>query len=199
MNIPRRFRDATDPMAAKEWFVPLVERYMADPAARRREGQGVLLAGANGCGKTWTVLALAVELGHRVGRNLDVVYINSAELVNRVYRFGAPEFLADRGQTFDTAVETCTVLVVDDLGHEIRSDGAGNKIAISKLTRLLRKRSDNLRLTFVTTNLPLSDESSKSLSSELGPSVRSLLDELCPFQLDVDDEAPDLRYPDGGL
>lgn len=192
MIIPRRFRDARDPSQAKECFRDLVDAYLADPDARHRKGEGVVLAGANGCGKTWTACALALGLGDRLGRRLDVVYGLSAELLDRAYPLGKSPWVGDRDQTFDDAIETCTVLILDDLGHEGRVGGAANVVA-SKLTRLLRKRSDDLKITFITTNLHLSGDQKPLLSEELGASIESIIHELCPFQLDLEDSVPDLR------
>ncbi len=192
-GIPRRYQEAQDARACASVWKGAVEQYLSDMSRRVRKGEGLILSGSNGCGKTWTTCAIAQTLDRESGRKFEYVFVNSAELVSTLYPLKHSQYVEHWGSTFDEMVEECSLLIIDDLGHEIRQGGM-SPIVTQKLSRLLRKRMDKCKLTFVTTNLALEPgEDINSIESEFGSAVASIIDDLCPYRFDAGPKAPDLR------
>jgi len=183
LDIPLRYADSQDAFKSREWFLPLVRKYLLEVEHHRQNGEGVLLSGSNGTGKTWTACALARTVDRKAKRRVLIVFQHASELLDRVYRFGTPLFVGGWDRTYDEVVETCSCLILDDLGY-----GCGTGVSLERLNRLLRKRVSNCRLTFVTTNLRLHCENEREdpeIVQSLTPTIVSVLEELCPIRLDV--------------
>lgn len=189
LQIPPKYRSAVDATKCREWFLPVVEKYLEDPDKRRNEGQGVILAGSHGAGKTWTACALAKTLDKVAQRRVVIVFQHAADLAARLYPFGESPWVPSWDMTYDQVMEACSCLIVDDLGHEAR-EGGSSRIVLSKFNRLFRKRMGKRLVTMVTTNLSLKEdpEDEKSVPeivTEMSSAFASLLSELCPFGSDV--------------
>jgi DNA replication protein DnaC len=173
----------------KPWFRDIVDSYAEDFDARRRKYDGMLLAGSNGCGKTWTLCAVANAFADHVGMDrAGTLLISSYELIERIYPVAAqyePTSFTS-GETFSEILENASVLIIDDLGYEppvLQSALPG------KYMRLLRARRRKLRgcITLVTTNM-----SPDVMRECLGDSVNSMFDKACRWRKEV--QAPDQRY-----
>jgi DNA replication protein DnaC len=173
----------------KPWFRDIVDSYAEDFDARRRNYDGMLLAGSNGSGKTWTLCAVANAFADHVGMDrTGTLLISSYELMERIY----PAFAEQEptsfvtGETFTQVLENASVLIIDDLGYE---PPVLQSVVPNKYMRLLRARRRKQRgsITLVTTNL-----APEAMRSCFGDSANSMFDKACKWRKEVD--APDQRY-----
>jgi len=145
MNIGRRYwgaelADASDEQRkALRGYVTRFKRMLA-------KGTGLFLCGPNGSGKTFISAALLKEAWARwrvTGYCVTAAELKHCWIDDVLAHLGSGELMRDR-------VETCRLLVIDDLGKEHR---AASGYAETQVGALLRHRSRHVLTTIVTTNL----------------------------------------------
>ncbi len=110
------------------------------------KGEGLILVGPTGVGKTHLVAAIIHELAKM---EEYVVFLYTADFLDEIRETYDDEYT---GEDKFEMVRTATILVLDDLGTERMTDWAKEKI-----TQLLNYRYNNLLPTIVTTNLSLDE------------------------------------------
>lgn len=164
MNIGRRFWTANlDDLDTETPIGKASKRYVENLDMFRKNGHGLWLYGANGTGKTWAAAAILKECARRgfscycvLADVLKVAYIDGQ-------RF-------DPQQTVVQRVEAVDILLVEDLGKEYSGKGSG--WAELCFENMFRKRSRDLGVTFVTTNM-----STKEFAARYADSALSLASE----------------------
>lgn len=123
-------------------------------------GEGFLIMGRTGCGKTFLSNCIAKEL---LDRGSSVVYFTSYELfsVFEKQTFEKdPDFADEHDHIFN-----CDLLIIDDLGTELV-----NNFTVSKLFTCLNERMLNGKSTIISTNLSLreiADRYSERITSRI--------------------------------
>ena len=173
--IPSRFRDAKITDLDPEVF-PFVLDYdlrMTDYLSQRK---GLVFSGPPGVGKTWAAAALTKRYAQRA-RNPSFHFETTYTLLERYAPVVASPatYDAERSQPWTTTYESVFWLVVNDLGKGYRG-GKLYEQEVMRVGRLLRTRSERELITHITTNLPLTGDS--SLETVYGESVMSLLHEM---------------------
>lgn len=139
---PLIYRDTTldslDFRACSKEGVKVARRYLATWAERRKEGQGLILSGDIGTGKTMVAAAIANEV---VNLGSSALFLSVSELQNRLRDFDNAQSTLDRLKGVD-------LLVLDDFGQEKASEWAA-----SQLFDLVDDRCQNKRPLILTTNL----------------------------------------------
>ncbi len=159
-GLPKRFRTATSDGDSE------VSRFIAEIRDNVARGDGMVLTGPHGTGKSWRAAAIAKAMLRHDSR---VRFISADDLVEALKPgaryfdreiFTNLEFLRDR-----------LLLVIDDLGAEYRAANSG--FAEMGITNLIRHRVQNCKSTVVTTNLQ-----PEGVEKLYGPGLRSLFNEL---------------------
>ena len=132
-GIPKRYQ-----RASLKACPPEVQRYAEGFTGNT--GQGLLLAGSCGTGKTTAACAVAIE----AAKTCTVRFVTTSDYVAQVSDFKTK---GEAGKYRD-----CHLLVLDDLGKE-----GGTKGAISGLYSLIDHRGGACRPTIITTNLNAAD------------------------------------------
>jgi DNA replication protein DnaC len=157
--IPKRFWDAQAEKNSE------VGRFIADIVSNLKRGNGIVLVGAHGIGKTWNAAAIArAALRHSV----KVLFVTAQDLVDS-FKPDAKRF--DDDTTMLEALRSRRLLVIDDLGEEYRTANSG--YAETTITNLIRYRVQHNLSTVLTTNLTAED-----VETIYGPRLRSLLNEV---------------------
>ena len=151
----------------------IARRYLSKLDEFMTRGDGLLLWGANGRGKTGIGVVLA-KWARRCG--YKVLFMESAELkrcvVERV-AFDDDETMWERASAVD-------LLVLDDLGKGTQdSKGFGARI----VDQLIRHRVANRRATVITTNMDL-DQLSESMKTS---TMHSLKESIVPCEIRGED------------
>jgi len=121
----------------------VVAAYIDQISERRRKGQGLVLYGMNGTGKTCIAVVLALAFRRR---GHPVLFVEAADLKRLVIE----REMFDDDQTFWDRALNVDVLVLDDLGKGTQdSTGLGARL----LDELIRHRNANLLVTILTTNM----------------------------------------------
>lgn len=142
MRIPRRFWSVTFDQITPE-LREAIRSYCKKLDQMLDEGNGFLLWGPNGHGKTSAAAFVAKEV-RRTGASVLMVTARSlTESVVEKTEVDAGELLIERAREVD-------FLLLDDLGKEIAKDWAEGV-----LENLLRERCAAKRTTFITTNMLL--------------------------------------------
>lgn len=129
-------------------------------------GEGLLLWGPNGVGKTSAAVLIALEVCRRGG----TVFFTTSESI-RVSSIEATAF--DYDQTLMDRARDVEFLVIDDLGKEHRGESGYAERLIENLVRV---RSAARRSTIVTTNLPIRGDSVKRVAGLTTVYSRSLME-----------------------
>lgn len=190
-GLPRRTHDThlhdlmeadgapTELAAVAQWLQELPAQQAVSkalvPVDRSRFGQGLLLTGLPGRGKTAAAAAVACEV-RRGGKSVyftrwaDFVQ-QSRDLYGRLAKgVSAPEELSRALHAADR-VRTSFLVVLDDVGQErITDTGYGTEL----LESTLRERYDDGRPTIVTTNL-----TSQQWTSRYSGPLRSFIGQAC--------------------
>jgi DNA replication protein DnaC len=121
---------------------PIIQRYLSQLDDHLDRGEGLLLRGDNGGGKTSAASVVAKEV-RRTGAS--VLYVTAERLRQSVLEkeeFAEGQLLIDRARNVD-------FLLLDDLGKEHPGQSGFSERLFEDL---LRERSSNKRTTFITTN-----------------------------------------------
>lgn len=146
MGIPRRFWNVHfDEIPECEGKVYL-RSYMRDIETMLDRGVGLLLWGANGHGKTSAAIIAAMEARRRGASVLFAQAETLRQAVIEKTMFSTDKTLVERAREVD-------FLVLDDLGKEHSGESAFSERFFENL---LRERCAQKRVTFITTNLPIS-------------------------------------------
>lgn len=186
VRLPGRFSDAT--MAGLDPAFAPVRNYLANMDEQAEAGQGLLLSGPAGVGKSWAMAALtraAVLRTIKKPRRFDYEFVTAPDMFDRLPAVGGGQpgdfFDERRHQSWWQTCSRVPWLVINDLGKEYRGGSLQEQVTY-KLGRILRARSERLLVTHVTTNLTLRGEA--SLKDVYGESVVSLLAEMTrPFAI----------------
>lgn len=173
--IPPRFATARLPLLDKKFFGPVLE-YARNLQENIEEGNGLLLMGQPGVGKTFAVAALThhywmqAQKHSNVYKSRDYIFITAPDFFDRISVVGEAR---DEHRKKDFIESFCTtpLLIVNDLGKEYRGGKLSEQIPM-KLGRILRERSQEKLPTFFTTNL-----NATSLFNTYGEAIMSLLRE----------------------
>jgi len=194
MRVPQRVGTARIKQLDDDQF-DMVLDYAKNLHARRGKGTGLLLSGPPGIGKSWALAALtryAVVRSEKEGYRLDYEYISAPEVFeNFGVVGGGAEQDEWRGQSWRRTFDTVPWLVIDDLGKEYRGGKLAEQVPYL-LGRIVRKRTMNMLVTHISTNLPIATETDDSVSSIYGESIISLLKDATEmFEIQGDDRRGD--------
>lgn len=141
-------------------------------------GEGLLLWGPNGVGKT----SIATLIGFEVARRGGTTYFATAESLRLA---SIERTMFDDETTVMERAQEVELLIIDDLGKEHRSESA---YAERLIENLLRVRLAQKRATIITTNLPLVGDASKRIAGLNTVYSTSMLEVLreCVLPLDVE-------------
>lgn len=195
VRVPPRFLAATmdslDPIQFGK-----VDQYAEKLLTNVKEGNGLILCGPSGVGKSWALAALTryyAEFAASTGRrSWDYEFVTAPVFFeNMSVAKEDPSFVdARRNQPWSVTYQTVKWLVINDLGKEYRGGKLDSQIAF-KLGRVLRHRSENQLPTHISTNLQPKGEE-ESVNAVYGPSITSLIREtMCVMKI----SGQDLRKP----
>lgn len=133
-------------------------------------GDGLVLLGKPGVGKTWAIVALTRHyFESRPGS--DYEFVTAPDMFDNLGDFGekVDEY---RDQLWSKSYAKIPWLVINDLGKEYKGGKLASQIP-TQLGRVLRARSESKLVTHVTTNLTSAD-----IEAAYGSTVASLLAEM---------------------
>jgi len=179
MRIPRRFWEVSVERVP-ESIRQRILNYIRDIDGNLDRGEGLLLWGKNGVGKTSVAIFIAMEARRR---GAPVLFSTAESLRSSVLDktpFNATLSLMDRARYVD-------VLVIDDLGKEHPGETGFTERLFENL---FRERSAARKTTFVTTNMDLD-----KMSERYKPSMLEVMKEtVYPIQAKGEsqrDDTPD--------
>ena len=175
LNIGRRYYEASlDGMFADAQHRRVIHRYCRAIHEVRREGQGLLLWGPNGRGKTFSI---AVILKWAVSWGYSGYCILAQDIVPTIVESRPFEETALGSISIETRMQTVDFLAIDDLGKEVEGRGFSTNV----VDGLLRRRSRERLPTIVSTNLSLSEG---SFLARYGQSAYDIaVESLYPFNV----------------
>ena len=183
MCIPPRYWNVTWEEISNGDHREIVENYLRKLPDMFERGVGLLLWGANGCGKTSAAVIVGKEYRRR---GQTVLFFEAAALKRAVIQ----REMFDEDQDVWERARDVDVLILDDLGKGVQDKtGFGARL----LDELIRHRNAHERVTFITTNMspfPQRDGEISQLEDELKISTLHSLKE-CIVPVCVD--GPDLR------
>ena len=194
VRVPTRLISARMKQLDEDQF-DMVYDYARNLRLRRSKGTGLLLSGPPGIGKSWALAALtryAVVQSEKKGYRLDYEYISAPEVFEK---FGAVGGLAEtdewRNQSWRKTLDTVPWLVIDDLGKEYRGGKLAEQVPYL-LGRIVRKRTSNMLVTHISTNLPIVADVVDCVKTVYGESIVSLLKDATEmFEVQGDDRRGD--------
>ena len=169
LRIPNRFAEAHLSQLDKKVFSEVI-RYSEDTARHVGRGIGLFLSGPPGVGKTYAIAALTREFSLKDVRG-DYEFVTAPDFFERINPM-TPGEDNYRGQTWLDTYTRVPWLVINDLGKEYRG-GKYAEQASYLLGRVLRARSERVRVTHITTNID-----GKSMKGTYGESIVSLISEM---------------------
>lgn len=195
LAIPDRYVNAAPEKIKNAALRALVMKYLTtewnEIGAKKRFG--LLLSGPNGSGKTWAMCAMlsAMVGGKRVRSGRFVQASDFFRLANPLAHLdeGTSAFVDDR--TYAQYFKETPALVISDLGKEDRR-GKFAQSAPMILGDVLRARSQAKLLTYVDTNLSMSDQGENTIMAVYGTSVHDLFLETM-VAVRVSTKGPSLR------
>jgi DNA replication protein DnaC len=172
MRIPQRFwsvrLDQVD-----EAIRPKIDRYLRRLDEHLDWGEGLLLWGDNGVGKTSAAVLIALEVRRRGASVLFITAEGLRQAVLERERFDDDQTVIERARAVD-------FLVLDDLGKEHPGETGFTERLFENL---IRERVAARRTTVMTTNLPMSPRvdgngrESKALKNVYVPSMLEVMKE----------------------
>jgi DNA replication protein DnaC len=194
-GVGKRFRAATLSQVNSRYFTDIF-RYADNYEKYLKRGEGLLLSGPPGIGKTFAMVALQKHIKEKMGGRFDYYVVTAPRLFEL---YATPQTAAEldehRGKTWSRLFEDVEGMVINDLGKEERIREWQEQAAAYKLGRLLRARHEEERPIFITTNFPIlgvkDDDSVLTFQKAYGDSIWSLLLEMTAIRAQV--QSPDLR------
>jgi len=165
LNIPTRFQNANLKEVRKnlppgKW--EFLKNYLRDFKTYYKKGVGLLLIGAPGVGKTYTVCAILKFLYQKY--RIPGYFTDTKELAIKFRK----AFESDEASKVLNALFKIPILVLDDLGNETLTDWYKEI-----LTSLINARYNGKKLTFITTNYyPLYLLQKENMLSHSGVAVK---------------------------
>lgn len=190
-GVGKRFLQANLSQLDRKYFGDVLH-YAENYKKYLANGEGLLLSGSVGCGKTYAMVALMRYLKKILGGRFDYYVVTAPLLMERYVPnfFRGEQDDAFRGVPLSKTYENVSGLVLNDLGKEPRINDRQEEEAIYKLGRLLRARNEEQLPIFITTNLNLS-KGGQTFKSVYGNSVWSLVQEMTCVRIEIN--APDRR------
>jgi DNA replication protein DnaC len=167
IRVPPRFRSASIKNVDAGQF-KAVCAYGKSVDTLTKQGVGLWLTGVAGLGKSYALAALTAEakaVSEKKKRYFDFEWVLAQEMMERLPAFASAD------DAFSKRMSTVKWLVIDDLGAEYRGGGLREQV-IYKISALLRKRSQHMLVTHVSTNL-----STAEIKEVYGAPVASLIKE----------------------
>ena len=191
-GVGKRYRDADLSKLNKEYFGDVLA-YAKNFKKYMKAGEGLLLSGSVGSGKTYALVALMKYIKEQRGSLFDYYLVTAPLFFERYATAEANEHDEYRGKPWKILYEETPGFVLNDLGKEDRGRDWQASAANHKLGRILRARNEEQRPIFITTNLPVVPPRDGGVTFEkvYGPSIWSLVQEMTVARSQI--YAPDLR------
>jgi DNA replication protein DnaC len=190
MNIvrtfPARFRNASLDSVDRQAFAPVLD-YRDNIGLRVEAGEGLLLSGSVGIGKTYSIVALTRAAASGIAWTRPGSTVREHFTLHDWYFTTGPHLFERYANPYDSekdeteTLETIRWLILNDLGKEDRSGKLAQQVPY-KLGRLLRARIENNLVTHITTNMlvvPDREHPEASIPEIYGESIASLIAEAC--------------------
>ena len=192
-GVGRRFRSAKLTDLEEEYFGAVIS-YAKDYRKHLLAGEGLLLSGPPGIGKTHAIVALMRHIKEQAGGQFDYFIVTAPKFFDQYAVRNNEEVDSFRGKSLTNTYEDVLGMVLNDLGKEERIKEWQEEAATYKLGRLLRARHEEQRPIFITTNFPLTKSRSgegTTFQQAYGKSIWSLIQEMTCARLEI--LAPDRR------
>jgi DNA replication protein DnaC len=193
-GVGKRFQHARLDQLEKKYFAEILH-YAANYKKYLLRGEGMLLSGPPGIGKTHSIVALVKHIKEQEGGRFDYYVVTAPKLVETyATRFSTEDTDTFRGKTMGQTYEDVTGLVLNDLGKEPRIKEWQEEEASYKLGRLLRARHEEQLPIFITTNFALTRKrggAGTTFQTAYGASIWSLIQEMTCCRLQI--QAPSRR------
>lgn len=193
-GVGKRFQLASLEHLNKEYFADVLH-YAKNYRQYLAQGEGLLLSGPPGIGKTYATVALMRYLKSVLGGQFDYFMVTAPKLFETyAARFTEAEADAFRGKPMTATYEEVRGLVLNDLGKEPRLKEWQEEEAAYKLGRLLRARHEEQLPVFITTNFAIQQTkrgNGVTFQQAYGKSIWSLVQDMTCRRSQID--APDLR------
>jgi DNA replication protein DnaC len=154
-----------------------------------RSGEGLLLSGPPGIGKTYAIVALQRYIKEKESGRFDYFIVTAPRFFDTYAVRNDDQQDTFRAKPLTQTYEEVRGMVLNDLGKEERTKEWQEEAAIYKLGRLLRVRHEEQRPIFITTNFPITRGA--TFQNAYGQSVWSLVQEMTCARLEI--TAPDRR------
>lgn len=170
MRVPKRFWPVTFDDIQEAGCRETLRAYLRSIDTMLDEGNGLLLMGENGTGKTCAAVVVMKEARRCGASGLFITAESLRQGILNKEKFGDDMLIYDRAERVD-------LLLLDDLAKEVEGE---SEWARRTLENLLRVRSAHRRTTLITTNA-----NREKLLSKYGNSLIEVLKETClPILLD---------------
>ena len=156
--------------AETEWqktALRIAQEFCQNMVDRTDKGQGIILSGSVGTGKTHLAAAITIKVIHA---NFDVIYGTATALLSEIKRGWKEDDAAD----FVDRLCEIPLLVIDDLGKEYSKKNDGWSWAQEQFFQVINARYENYLPMIITTNLDM-----KQLSATMGDAIVSRIIECC--------------------
>ena len=153
-NIPKRYLQATFDNLDR-WKVPsdiqkhyeVVKEYALDFKDNKRKGSGIIFSGSVGRMKTTMAVAVLQEI---INQGYSGYFISMPELMDKLVSMSKGNYTEYR--TFENAIQTTSLLILDDMGAEYPNDWVLNKV-----DAIITHRYNAMFPVIITTNLKRSE------------------------------------------
>lgn len=149
-NIPKRYLQATF-ANLDHWKVPsdiqkryqIVKGYALDFKANKQKGSGIIFSGSVGRMKTTMAVAALQEI---INQGYSGYFISMPELMDKLVSMSKGNYAEYR--RFENAIQTTSLLILDDMGAEYPNDWVLNKV-----DAIITHRYNAMLPVIITTNL----------------------------------------------
>ncbi|MGP1380894.1 MAG: ATP-binding protein [Dialister pneumosintes] len=153
-NIPKRYLQATFDNLDR-WKVPsdiqkhyeVVKEYALDFKDNKRKGNGIVFSGSVGRMKTTMAVAVLQEI---IKQGYSGYFISMPELMDKLVSMSKGNYAEFRA--FEHAIQTTSLLILDDMGAEYPNDWVLNKV-----DAIITHRYNAMLPVIITTNLKRSE------------------------------------------